>query len=197
MINRNSEVSAVVASTVKDISRYIVIGAAAGLVLTSPFAGQALIGALGDYFIEKHRLKIKEINSRTLSQSVYYLNKRKLINIQNVGGKKIITLTQKGKKRKLAYDLENMKINKQTKWDGKWRILMFDIPEKIRVARDSFRTKLRQLGFVRFQQSVWICPYPCENEIDFIGELFRIRSHLNLITANIENDQLIRRKFDL
>src|SRR3989344_4799962 len=107
MENKNGKV---IASTVKNISKYIVLGAAAGLVLTSPLGGQALVGALGDYLIKRHRLKLKEINSRTLSQSIYYLNKRKIIDIQDIDGKKVITLTQKGKKRKLIYDLESMAI---------------------------------------------------------------------------------------
>ena len=41
-------------------------------------------------------------------------------------------------------------------WDGKYRIVFFDIPEKDRAARDLLRAKLKEIGFVGWQKSVWI-----------------------------------------
>lgn len=51
------------------------------------------------------------------------------------------------------------------RWDKKWRILIFDIPETIRWRRDVFREKLKSLGFGRVQQSVWVSAHPFENDI--------------------------------
>lgn len=47
------------------------------------------------------------------------------------------------------------------KWDGKWRIVVWDIPEKRRKARDLLRHLLKQLGFKKFQQSVWATKKNC------------------------------------
>lgn len=47
------------------------------------------------------------------------------------------------------------------KWDGKWRLVIWDIPEKRRNARDLLRHQLRQLGFKKYQQSVWISKKNC------------------------------------
>lgn len=60
-------------------------------------------------------------------------------------------LTDSGKDRALWM---KMKENKET-WDGKWRLVIWDIPEKRRTVRNILRNKLKQLGFQQFQKSVW------------------------------------------
>lgn len=47
------------------------------------------------------------------------------------------------------------------KWDGKWRLVIWDIPEKRRNARDLLRHQLKQLGFKKYQQSVWVSKKNC------------------------------------
>ena len=56
--------------------------------------------------------------------------------------------------------------------DGEWRIVIFDIPEKFKKAREALRMKLKELGFLELQKSVFIFPYECEDEINFIVEVF-------------------------
>ncbi len=45
-------------------------------------------------------------------------------------------------------------------WDGKWRMILFDVPESKRTVRQMFRLKLLYLGARMFQSSVWITPNP-------------------------------------
>ncbi|OGE44351.1 hypothetical protein A3B45_03670 [Candidatus Daviesbacteria bacterium RIFCSPLOWO2_01_FULL_39_12] len=57
-------------------------------------------------------------------------------------------------------------------WDGKWRIVIWDIPEKRRVARDLLRYKLKWLGFKQLQKSVWITKKNCTQVLrDFIKKM--------------------------
>ncbi|MBU0619346.1 CRISPR-associated endonuclease Cas2 [Patescibacteria group bacterium] len=44
-------------------------------------------------------------------------------------------------------------------WDGFWRLLIFDIPERKRHLRDQVRAKLNELGFAMIQRSVYISPH--------------------------------------
>lgn len=44
-------------------------------------------------------------------------------------------------------------------WDGKWRIVFFDVPEQKRPLRDYLRGVLKRFGFYEFQRSMWIYPY--------------------------------------
>lgn len=65
-------------------------------------------------------------------------------------------LTNQGCKR-LIRDFPLLALRKK-KWDGKWRVVVFDIPEKERRLRAYLRQKLLELGFGMMQESVWISP---------------------------------------
>ena len=66
-------------------------------------------------------------------------------------------LTDSGKDRALW---EKMKMSNEP-WDKKWRIVIWDIPEKRRITRDVLRYKLKLLGFQRLQKSVWASKKDC------------------------------------
>ncbi len=70
-------------------------------------------------------------------------------------------LTDSGKDRALWLKIKNV----DEPWDGKWRLVIWDIPEKRRIARDLLRYKLKQLGFRCFQKSVWGCKKNCTKEL--------------------------------
>lgn len=63
-------------------------------------------------------------------------------------------------------------------WDGKWRLVFFDIPEVSRSARDQVRRLLKELGFQRLQLSVWVHPLPCLDFFQKIQEAYGIENHL-------------------
>lgn len=44
----------------------------------------------------------------------------------------------------------------EEKWDGKWRLVIFDVPEAKRGVRDLFRRRLKDWGFRSWQKSVWV-----------------------------------------
>lgn len=79
-----------------------------------------------------------------------------------------IRLTDKGKDKALW---TRMKLVDE-KWDGKWRIVIWDVPEKRRVARDLLRYKLKSLGFKQLQKSVWVTKKNCTQALrDFIKKI--------------------------
>src|SRR3989344_9098522 len=83
-------------------------------------------------------------------------------------------------------------------WDKKWRILIFDIPERRRLTRDKIRFHLRRSGFVRAQDSVWIYPYPCEEFVALLKAECRVgKDMLYLIVETLEGDVRFRKLFDL
>lgn len=94
---------------------------------------------------------------KNFSKIVSYLKKKELIKIKNLEVKKAIILTRKGLRKALRTDFRMTK--KKKRKDGKWIMLIFDIPEKKRSLRDLLRKHLYLLGYKLFQQSVWICPY--------------------------------------
>ncbi len=140
----------------------------------------------------------KKINEKKLRDEIRQLYQSKLISKkENQDGSLSLLLTDKGKLRALTYHFENMKINKNN-WDGKWRIVVFDIPEKIKKGRDALRKKLKELGFYELQKSVFIFPFQCQNEIEFIIEFFNLRKYVRVgILENIDNELHLKKIFEL
>ncbi|MBI5400516.1 MAG: hypothetical protein HZB12_00140 [Candidatus Yonathbacteria bacterium] len=158
------------------------------IAITAPNAVQ-----LFKYFNPKNtkdRWKIK--------RSLAGLEERDLIKKQLVKGEEQYILTQTGKLRAMRYHLYSMRIAAQPKWDGLWRIVMFDIPENKRVARHAINLALKKLGCIQYQKSVFITPYPCTKEIDFVGKCFDARRYIHLITAKeIGHEPKVKKCFGL
>ena len=56
--------------------------------------------------------------------------------------------------------------------------MAFDVPEKRRKIRDALRNKLKELGFYELHHSLFVFPYPCRDEIDFIVEVLDARPYV-------------------
>src|SRR3989344_4774734 len=110
----------------------------------------------------------KNINECSFKRSVELLHKRKLLEeIHHKDGTISLKLTTEGHERADFLKIRDslITITKQKVWDGLWRIVMFDIPEKKRAFRDILRSHLKTIGFIELQRSVFIFPYPCEDEM--------------------------------
>ena len=76
--------------------------------------------------------------------------------------------------------------------------MTFDIPEKKKSARNALRDKLKELGFCQLHKSVFVHPYPCLSEIQFVEEIFQIGQYINFIEAkNIADDDWLKSKYNL
>ena len=111
---------------------------------------------------------------------------------------KYYELTSVGKEKIRKLELEDYKLSKPKRWDKKWRLVIFDIPEKKKKVRHHIRNLLEKMKFYRLQDSVWVYPYDCE---DFIGllktELGVGKEVLYLIVDEIEGDKYLREEFGL
>lgn len=126
------------------------------------------------------------------------LYRRGLVEIKYKNGSPVVQISEKGKMEILEYDLGRMTIVKPNVWDGKWRIVMFDISEKYKKTRDIVRSKLQELGFYPYQESVFIYPYACEKEIKYIREVLSVPHAIKMIRADrVENEQDLRRVFKI
>lgn len=122
---------------------------------------------------------------------------RKLKILKFVQGDNRITLTEKGRRRNLWYKFKQIKPARSRKWDKKWRIVMFDISEPKKKTRDALRRKLKEIGFLEFQKSVFVYPYPCRDEINFIINFFEIAENVYYLEAPISPDDILRKHFQI
>lgn len=93
---------------------------------------------------------------RALKRAEIYMNKRKLIRAVDEKGRKSIVVTSSGEKNFYKqYPLAKLR---QKKWDGIWRMVMYDFPEEKRALRNQLRRDLKKYGFGSPQISIYISP---------------------------------------
>jgi DNA-binding transcriptional regulator PaaX len=172
-----------------------------GLLLAGPViaVGVAMPGLLR----EAGRYEKRKRYSKKQWENAYKnLKYRKLIEIIREDDAKFrVQLTNKGERRIKEFCFEAMEIKEPKKWDGKWRVLIFDIPSKPKIynqARNALRNKIKDLGFFQMQKSVWVYPYECEDEILFVAELFQVQKHIEILTVEkLLHEEKIKREFGL
>ncbi|MEK7066387.1 MAG: CRISPR-associated endonuclease Cas2 [Patescibacteria group bacterium] len=168
--------------------------AGAGLITMATLAPNA-IRSLSMFGIGK-----KKYNANSYLKTVVgKLHKKGLIYFREDGENKYIELTPQGEKLLAQYEATDIIINNQNKiWDGKWRVVMFDIKEYSRFARRQLRDTLIKIGFVRVQNSVWIFPYDCEEFIFLLKTNFELgKSVLFMTVEKLENDSWLKKEFGL
>jgi len=169
----------------KDVLKILAAGGILTASLALPNLPQVLkfLGVVGAK--DKYRVK----------RTIYNLKNKRLVNFYENG---VIEITEKGKKKVLQFDIEEMKINIPPKWDGYWRIVIFDIPEKFKKARNALSKKIKDLGMFPLQKSVFVYPFECRDEINFISEFFRVGKFTQYIVAKeIDSENFLKQHFGL
>lgn len=124
---------------------------------------------------------------RKIYTHIYQLEKRGYLEKYKHKDLEFIRISSKGESAIETYKRER---------DGKWKMIIFDIPESKRQVRDYLRTKLKQLGFKRWQNSIWITPYRLPDDV--VDELKELSKHhfVRLITVeSINNDAGLKELF--
>lgn len=115
------------------------------------------------------------------------------------GGKKSVTLTPLGQQYLDRESfLSDAREKKPWRWDKRWRLVMFDIPERRRGDRERLRNFMIEAGFKLFQESVWIYPYDCEDVVTLLKLEMRLGNSVRYgILEKLENDESYRHAFNL
>lgn len=107
-----------------------------------------------------------------------------------------IKITKKGRIRLQKLEFNSIKIPRPQKWDKKWRLVFYDIPENHKAARDTLTRKLKALGFYQLQRSVFVHPYPCHDEIAVVSQAYDVNKYVSYIeTGHIDQEKLLIKKF--
>jgi len=174
----------------KDIFKWLLVGGMVAVAATSPYFVQNVINAYQ---------KSKKYPKQKVSDTFYRLRKQGMIEIQTVNHQIYISLTQEGKKRAGIFQIDKLKITRPKRWDKKWRLLMFDIPQTRKISREALRGKLKELGFLPLQKSVWAFPFECRAEMKLLQDFFELsQNEMRLIIAeNIGDDSKLKQDFGL
>ena len=140
-----------------------------------------------------------KIKRQRIYEAIGRLNKKRLVELDQRGNELYLKITENGKKLIKNFDYDNIELPYDKKWDKKWRMIIFDIPEKKSKERRAFSVKLKDLGFYPLQESVFIYPYDCRDEIDFICNFLSIDNYVNYCTLETldKKEGDLRKFFDL
>ncbi len=120
----------------------------------------------------------RQFRKRSIEQAVRRLHKQRLIEFAEKGGKTSVQITERGKSRLREFNFEELKLVLPQSRNRVWTIILFDIPEYKKAARDALRRKLKELGCYQYHRSVFVYPAPCRDEVDFVGEFFGVSKHI-------------------
>jgi DNA-binding transcriptional regulator PaaX len=169
------------------------------------FAGIICIAATSPYFlinltksISKWR-RYNRYKRRNISSTFSRLSQKGLIKINKKKNQIYISLTGKGKQMAGRLQIDALEVKRPPKWDHKWRIVIFDIAQLKKNYREAFRGRIKELGFVCLQKSVWVHAFECRSEIALLRDFFRLNEkELRLIIANeLGEDVRLRKHFEV
>jgi len=150
----------------------------------------------GTYYANKEGQRIREKlrEEQRIRSAIKELRSMNYIKIDKNNRK--VYLLEKG-----ALEFLRLKIReKKPRWDGKWRVIIFDVPEERRNQRDFLRRRLKWLGFKELQKSVWIFPYDIKKEIEELLTIcnFDTQGDIRFLKVDkMEDDKDLKRLFGL
>ena len=142
------------------IAKCVLATLAVGGVITIAAIAPNSLQMLKMFGVDKKRYKSQSVY-RTLKR----MEKQNIIEIvKETDNKTTIFITKNGKNKLIEHDIDNMEIKKPAKWDGKWRIISFDIPEKQKTAREALRMKLKDFDFYHLQKACLPVLFPAKTK---------------------------------
>lgn len=159
-------------------------------VLLAPNTIQFFDKRIQRYFSKLDQAK----RQREIQATLRYIRRQKLISEDYEFG---LQITKKAKLRLEQRRVYEITLPQHVKWDGMWRIVFFDIPEKHKASRDAFAGHIRRVGFKVLQRSVFVYPFDCRQEVEAITMHYHVSKYVSYIEARyIDNQEQLKKVFN-
>lgn len=150
-------------------------------------------------FLDERRKKEanewKKFNTWRLKQVLKRMHQQKLVHIVEQNDGYLVKISDNGKKKLLKFNLDEMEL-KNKKWDGKWRIIIYDIFTGKKEQANLFRRTLKRLKFFKLQRSVYITPFKCYDEIEYLRQVCEVGREVQMLTVSgLENEKAYKEYF--
>lgn len=146
---------------------------------------------------EKKKKEWDKYNLWRLRQMIKRMQNSKFVEIVKENGVQSIKITEKGKRKLLSYDIEKISLD-DTKWDGSWRLIVYDIGTEKKANYEIFRRTITKLRLLKLQKSVYLTPFKCEDQIEYLRQLFEIGDEVIILkVGSLENETAYRKYFGI
>ena len=169
---------------------------AAGTIVLASLATPNLAQVLPVLNFDPNDRRRRPYHPSDISRAVKILKKGSFIHRVRTRNGYAIHLTERGEAALARFEIGNLKLKNPEKWDGKWRLIIFDIREWHKHVRNRVRELLVQNNFLWLQDSVWIYPFPCEEFAELIKTGYGVRHELlYLVVSSMAYDERLRNHF--
>lgn len=176
-----------------DILRKIATGTLSVMGATAQGIGEAVAGL---YVGKYGGLRGRKFYPSDMSKVLERLKRQGYIRLASSSTGFALRLTPEGQVLLAQYELKGISIKKSKRWDGKWRVIVFDVKEQRRYLRDRVRMQLQEWGFYMLQKSVFVYPYPCEDVVELLKTGHKVRHDLLYLTVSeMPYDNKLRKHF--
>lgn len=132
----------------------------------------------------------RSIDKKRFNDDLRRLEREGIVKFYHQNNQDLIELSHKGKEKVKLILAKDYQFQYPEIWDQKWRIVIFDIPNKKKGNRDIFRNKLKEIGFLCLQESVFVFPFDCKEMVDYFKNLFNIEEFVLYIIADTVETQI-------
>ena len=176
---------------------FAVLGASflVGATITIP----VLPMALGTILKAVRSFKSASINDKKIKRSLIRLKERDIVSFENKGDEIYVRVKEKWHGKVIQYSIAQLlNFKREANWNGEWFAVFFDVPEIQRNKRDKLRYLLKILGFYQYQQSVYVFPYSCFDEVVLIKQIVEGGAYLKYaVIKQIEGENDLKIHFGL
>ncbi|MFZ1249630.1 MAG: hypothetical protein WAQ24_04915 [Candidatus Saccharimonadales bacterium] len=190
----NAEITREITSKIIDeIIRYGVLGAVVTTGLLTPGILQALDKPFGKLIKILDTREYERQARRETQRVIRYMKQQGLLAGNYEHG---LQVTEKARKRLARSEFRDRQVRALQQWDGYWRIVLYDVPEDQKSARDALGHQLRRFGCFQLQKSTWITPFPCRDDIVQISTHYGVDSYVTYFEAvNLDNEKVLLARF--
>lgn len=125
----------------------------------------------------------RDLDKKRFRTNLRRLEKEGFVKVYLENNQSYIELTNAGKEKVKLILAQDLQYKFPKKWDGKWRLIIFDIPNELRKTRDILRERLKNLGCLMLQESVFVFPFDCKDAIDYLKNLYEITPYVQYVVA--------------
>lgn len=137
----------------------------------------------------------KDHERKRIRQAIQSLRVQGMVERVRKNSAVYLRTTEKGRAYLKRLDIETLTLPKLA-WDRKWRVIFFDIPEENGAGRRAFQQRLKTLGCMQLQKSIFIYPHPCQEEIDTLTSFWSVYPFVHYFeTDNLGTAQKSARQF--
>lgn len=142
--------------------------------------GDVLPGPKDPIFEKYRRMK----DRKKFNKLIYYLKKNNFIKVRNLKGNNAVLLTKEGKDKAIRASFKIEDNRQSRRKDGKWIMIIFDIPQMHKKQRVLLRSVLVNLGYKLFQQSVWVTPYDVFDRTEKALQFYSLDRYVRIFLVN-------------